>query len=475
MSSEWDRRTALEQRRVQNLQLKQTILQSALAYVPLVRARLATMGKDARLFKGLEELPSLPLFSRRDVFDPRRNPDGPEGILLQGSDEGVKRFSDRSTLRRIAFARLVGGEQDARLAIASATRPIHTHLVNGPGGRVPIGYTRDDLDLLARAGARLAQVVGLDREDRIVNLIPAGPTLSFWGVHYMGHGLGAWMLHVRRDGDGARALLIAGEQRATTLVLACDEAVELLESGAGTDVSLPTVRTLLLVGGSLSASDHDRIAEAMRALGAEAARVAGAYGVAEGRVLWGSCPVPLAHPESFGFHTLPDMDVVEVVDPETGATLADERPGELVVTPLGFRGGGLPRWRSGALVTGGVTRTPCPNCERTVPRVGPAVLPGAWHDLVRVDGRRRWVDLSVVAAAAAERAADWLVRRRDEDGLFVHLTGLSDPTPVIELFQDLDRIGMPPTQIVGATPQEMATLLEDGDQPWRRIQRVQTG
>lgn len=472
MPSEWDRRTPLEQRRVQNQLLKQTILQQALAYVPLVRARLSSMGKDARLFKGLEELPTMPLFSRRDVFDPHRNPEGPDGILLQGSEEGVKRFSDRATLRRVARARLLGGEEDARLAIEAATRPMHVHLVNGPGGRVPIGYTRDDLDLLARAGARLAQVVGITRDDRIVNLVPGSATLPFWGIYYMGHGLGAFTLHLRRDGDAIRPLVVAGDERATALVVPSDEAVDLLEGGAAADVDLGTVRTLLLVGGSLDASAHERIRDAMEAMGAERARVAGAYGVAEGRALWGSCPVPLGHPESFGFHTMPDFDVVEVIDPETAAFLPEERAGELVVTQLGFRGGGVPRWRSGTLVTGGITRVPCPNCERTVPRIGPAVVPGAWHDLVRVDGRRRWIDLTLVASAASERAADWFIERRGDDGLFVHLTGLSDSTPVIELFQDLDRIGMPPTQIVGSTPQEMAARLEGADQPWRRIQRA---
>ncbi|MFP5223964.1 MAG: hypothetical protein ACLGH3_00155 [Actinomycetota bacterium] len=473
MPSEWDRRTPLEQRRIQNLQLKQTVLHGALAYVPLVRARLATMGKDARLFKGLEELPTLPLTSRRDVFDPRRNPEGSDGVLLQGSEEGVKRFSDRATLRKIAFARLIGGETDAHRAIASATRPIHTHLVAGPGGRVPVGYTRDDLDLLARAGARLAQVIGIDREDRIANLVPAGPNLNFWGIHYMGHGLGAWTLHLRRETDPVRPLITAAEQKSTVLFVPSEDAVELLEAAAETDLSLATVRTLVLVGGTLGRQEHARIAEAMITLDAPEARVAGCFGVPEGRVLWGTCPVPLGNADGYGFHTLPDMDVVEVVDPETGALLPEDRAGELVVTPLGFRGGSLPRWRSGALISAGINRLPCPNCQRTVPRIGPAVVPGAWHDLVRVDGRRRWVDLTLIASAAAERAADWLVEHRVGDGLFVHLTGVSDPTPVIELFQDLDRIGMPPTQIVGSAPKDMADRLGNGEAPWRRLQRVE--
>jgi len=45
---------------------------------PDLAEQLAALGIDARVFKGLDELDRLPLTSRRDVFDPRRNPEGVE-------------------------------------------------------------------------------------------------------------------------------------------------------------------------------------------------------------------------------------------------------------------------------------------------------------------------------------------------------------------------------------------------------------
>lgn len=465
----WDRRTPLEQRRVQNLQLKQTILQAALGYVPAVRARLSAIGKDARLFKGTEELPGLPAMSRRDVFDPKRNPEGPDGICLYGSEEGVKRFSDRATLRRIARARLVGGEQDAILAIESATRAIHLHLVPGPGGRVPVAYTRDDLDLFARAGHRLAQVLGITREDRIANLVPGGPTLDHWQIVYLGLGLGARTITA---GEATvRGMRLAAEDRSSVIVAPIDRLAELLEQAAEADLDLTSVRLLVPVGGSLSAEERARIAEAARSLELAGALIAAAYGPAEGRVLWGECPVPIGHRETFGFHTYPDLDLVEILDPETGFSLPDGRAGEVTVTALGFRGGGLPRWRSGDLALGGIVRDPCPNCARTVPRVGPGIKRAAWQRILTVDGVRRWVDLSIVAAAANERASDWLLDALNgaNPGLFVHLAGVADAQPVIELFSDLERIGMEPTQIIASTPQLLAERLADRADPWRRI------
>ena len=231
------------------------------------------------------------------------------------------------------------------------------------------------------------------------------------------------------------------------------------------------MRLLVPVGGSLSASDRQAIAEAARALELGDALIGCAYGPAEGRVLWGECPVPVSHDEGFGFHTYPDLDLIEILDPETGLPLPDGRPGDVTVTSLGFRGGGLPRWRSGDLALGGIVREPCPNCARTVPRVGPGIKRAAWQQVLHVDGVRRWIDLSIVAAVTGDRAADWFLEAPDgaHAGLYIHVAGVGDASPVIELFSDLERIGMEPTQIIASTPQLLAERLSEREQPWRRI------
>src|SRR5213594_1532918 len=176
----------------------------ALAHVPLARARLNGAGVDARTLRGTDDMKTrVPLSMRRDVVDAVRNPDGAWAFVLHGTAEGVKRFSDRSVLFRVARARLLGGEEVQQLQIEAASRSVHVHLAQGPGGPIPVSYTRDDLDLLARAGARLAQVVGVDREDRLLNLVPFGPSLDFWGIFYMAHGVGLTAVHARHEGGHA--------------------------------------------------------------------------------------------------------------------------------------------------------------------------------------------------------------------------------------------------------------------------------
>jgi phenylacetate-coenzyme A ligase PaaK-like adenylate-forming protein len=474
MANPWDQRPLAEQRRQQNILLKQTILQMALMHVPFVRAQFQKIGLDARVFKGLDELQRLPLTMRRDVLDSARNPEGPRALILHGTAEGVKRFSDRSVLRRIAMARLLGGEEVQTLAIEAATRPVHLHWVAGPGGRIPVAYTRDDLDLFARAGARLASLFELARDDRLLNLVPFGPTLDFWGVFYMAHGVGMTALHFRREGQElARALSVFDESAATAVAVPADEAEAFVPAALASKIDLTKLRALIAVGGSLTIAQRTAIGEQLAEAGAPGARVVAAYGVAEGRVLWGECAVPAGVAETFGMHTFPDLEVLEVVSPETGAPVREEEPGEIVVTPLSFRGGGAPRWRSGDLALGGMTSKPCPNCGRLVPRIGPAVVRGAWQHLATLDGARRWIDLRTAGAAAGDRAPDWHVELVESDGsheLYVYVAAGEDPAPIIGLYEELSRLRHPPTQIVVATPGDLAARREANPGPWGRYE-----
>jgi phenylacetate-coenzyme A ligase PaaK-like adenylate-forming protein len=474
VAAPWDFRTPNEQRRIQDSLVNQTLVQMALAHVPFVRTRLVAAGIDARTVRKVQDLSRVPMSLRRDVVDPVLNPEGPRAFMLQGTAEGVKRFSDRSVLWRVAAARLFGGEEVQELAIEAASRSVHVHLAYGPGGPIPVSYTRDDLDLLARAGARMAQLVGIDREDRLLNLVPFGPWLDFWGVFYMAHGVGMTAMHTRPEaGELTRAVLGFEHRLPTAVALPADEAVAFPGAAEEAGLSLSELRVVLAVGRSLTLSEREQLGEALARAGASDCRIAAAYGVAEGRVLWGECAVPAGKTETFGFHTFPDLEVVEVVSPETGERMPLETPGEIVITPLGFRGGGAPRWRSGDLALGGVTTKPCPNCGRTVPRVGPSVRRGAWLRRVHLDGRRSRFDFRDAGALLAGMR-DWQVEVSGAgDGphdLVLYVAPQSEEAaPIISIYESLERWGSRPTQIVLAPPEQIAARRQTAGGTWGRF------
>jgi hypothetical protein len=147
------------------------------------------------------------------------------------------------------------------------------------------------------------------------------------------------------------------------------------------------------------------------------------------------------------------------VSPETGEPLPDETPGEIVVTPLGFRGGSVPRWRSGDLALGGLTTRTCPNCGRDVPRVGPTVRRNAWVRRVNVDGASTRLDMRDTAALLAPRTTDWQIELNMDGGqteFFIYLAPKSDDAgQIIGIYEEHVRWHVPPTQIVLATADQI--------------------
>jgi hypothetical protein len=189
------------------------------------------------------------------------------------------------------------------------------------------------------------------------------------------------------------------------------------------------------------------------------------------RLLWGECRESAGRT---GLHTYPDLELVQLVDPETGEA-STEAAGELVVTQLGFRGTALLRWRTGDLVQG-IEEGTCPSCGRTVPRVTglrPAVLVPA----LDLRGGPRAVDVRGVCAALVGRAdvLDWRVvlarsARDDADEVLVHVVP-ADSADSAEVAVAVARdvraaAGLLPTQVV---------IAEEGDLPeegWRLSPRV---
>ena len=92
------------------------------------------------------------------------------------------------------------------------------------------------------------------------------------------------------------------------------------------------------------------------------------YGFTEAKMAWCECLFPV-DAEPSGYHLYPDLGIVEIVDPETGALKDDGEPGEIVFTSLDARGSCVLRYRTGDIVEGGVTYEPCPHCGRVMPRL----------------------------------------------------------------------------------------------------------
>lgn len=354
---------------------------------------------------------------------------GNPALLLAPSEDDVKRHATRAQLAGIVREVRGGAAEERRIALYRRYKPVHVHRA-GVDGALTIAYTRTDLDRLHLAGARLAEVLGLRAEDRLVSAVPPGPTLPFWGLYHAALGARMTALHPRTEGgDLVRDVVEACRVLPPTVLAApTAELRSLLLALGRAGARLPQLRTMLAVGRPPSPRRRALLADLVEEVGADpsAVRVQAVWAPSAARTLWGECRPPLADPAEagYGLHVSPDLEHLGVRDPVTGEDVDEDAPGELVLTSIGWHGTALVRHATGDWTAGVVTETVCPSCGRSLPRVSPRVLPAAYQPVVRDRNEVvRPVDLRPGAAVLREASLaqagvlDWSLR--GEDGQIV--------------------------------------------------------
>lgn len=449
MATAWDRHSAKSLAALQNESVRRQIQDSIAPFSPLWRRRFAELNRKPSSIKTVTDLAGLPAMGERDV-SPSGDPLGMSALVLQAGEVGFTLHSPGPEVRRAMRLRLT--RRDAYRRVVDADTRATSYVLSGLGFRYPLASTRNDLDVIARAGARLWSVLGLTSNDVLLSAVPHGATTEHVALEYAALGAGAPAMF---PGDDATALAAAARLAPPTVLALPTAAAPQILSGLS---DMNSVRTLLLVG---APTDAERVAAAhglFRAGGPSDTAILAVHAPAGARLLWGECRFSGG---STGLHTYPDLEVVQTVDADSGE--ATRSTGELVLTQLGMRGSAMLRWRTGDVVTA-VTTHACPACGRTVPRLE-ALRRGA---LVVEFESGRVLDLRSMAGVLAGRLdiRDWrlVVARRNRDGVLgavVHFEAIDpdDASTVIGVATDVRHVtGALPTQLVAATRQELTAL-----------------
>jgi hypothetical protein len=368
------------------------------------------------------------------------NPDLP----VLPTEDGFKRHASRAEL--VAASREVGkgGAEGRRAALFRRYKPVHIHEA-GVAHLLAVAYTRSDLDRLHLAGARLMEVLGLGADDSMVSAVPQGPSVRFWGLYHAALAARMTALHPRGAGEAALRPVLRGLAMlpATVLAVPVGEAGDLLEGLSRRGARLDGLRTLLTVGPPPSQPLRVGLAESAARLAGNPVRVQAVWAPETSRTLWGECRPTSADPleATYGLHTYPDLELVEVRDVAT-ATVAEEGvDGELVLTSMGWRGTALVRAATGSWTEGLSVSAPCPSCGRTVPRLAPAAADAAWQPRVRTtEGRfvrpdlRQCYRVLTPDTLSRLRIADWALRGESERLVFA-----VDAPPERDLLWELAR------------------------------------
>ncbi|MCA8962668.1 MAG: phenylacetate--CoA ligase family protein [Planctomycetes bacterium] len=367
-TSHWHSLEPEAQRRLQLAKLRSFLRDQVVPYHPFYRELFANQGIDPAAFGSLADFARVPLSHKGDVAPTDDDPQRPRHFVLQPTPESLRAHLPLGRKLELLWSKWRHGAAHVKQQIGAEYRPVQAFFTTGrtalPTSFFLSGY---DMELLRLVGRRIAEVATVDpAEDRILSVFPYAPHLAFWQVQEVGIGSGTFILQTGGGKVmGTPAILRALSKVRPSIVAGIPGYVyHMFREGAEQGIDLSCVRRVFLGGDRVAPGYRAKLIDLLKESGASDPKVLSVYGFTESRKCWSECPGG----EEFGFHTYPDLDLFEVIDPDTGEVLPDGETGELVYTPLDGRASIVLRYRTGDICEGGITRERCPGCGRTVPR-----------------------------------------------------------------------------------------------------------
>lgn len=235
---------------------------------------------------------------------------------------------------------------------------VRLHSTSGTTGKpVVVGYTRGDVNTWTELTARVATAAGVGRKDLVDMAFGYGMFTGGWGMHYGIERIGATVIPAG-SGNTERHIMMMRDFGTTTLVSTPSYALYIAEVGEGMGVDFKSLPLRLALLGGEPCSDAVR-AEIERRLSIKAADN---YGLSEvmGPGVSSECECRC------GLHLAEDHILWEVLDPASGAPVAEGEVGELVLTTLTKEAFPVLRYRTHDLTS--VTTERC-ECGRTLARM----------------------------------------------------------------------------------------------------------
>src|SRR3954469_8062921 len=200
----WDRRSPSAQATLRDRLVREQVRDVVAPFSPYWKDRLPQMGIKGASITQLRDLDRIPAAGERDVC-PDGNPSQAARLVVQASETGYALHAPGPSLRKALLRRAV--DLDSYRRQVEADSRATTYVFDGLAFRFPIASTRSDLDLVARAGARLWQVLGLTSADVFVSAVPVAATTDHVALQYAAIGGGSPALFPGDDPEEVAATL----------------------------------------------------------------------------------------------------------------------------------------------------------------------------------------------------------------------------------------------------------------------------
>jgi len=324
---------------------------------PYYRNLFKESGINAAEIKGVSDLGRIPFTEKKDMLAPPGEPLYPKQFVIDPPSE------DEEKDKKKGFSLFGKKDSDADTAKYRFTSLYFT--AGRTAKAVPIEYTGYDLENLKEAGARAFDILGLTRDDTLINAFSYAPNAYFWQMFYSTLGIGSTAL---QTGGGRvlgmeKILKAVDNLEAPVLAASPGYARFALQTLGHFGLSAANLERIIIGIDFAPMEVVESIRKLMKSVGTKNNLVQRIYFNSEAKSGMAECE------PGFGYHINPDHLLVEIVDPESGTVLGTGEKGEIVITNLDARGTALLRFRTGDIASGGLVTEPCPNCKRTVPRI----------------------------------------------------------------------------------------------------------
>ena len=360
-----------ELKQLQNKKLHSFITKRLYPFSPYYRKLLDDNKIDPASIRTVEDLRRIPFTSKQDFRDAiQKDPaKGTLAFCLQPDKDTIKKYLPKAEFLKLMLRRLLKGEAGFKALMEKEYKPIFlTSTAGTTSTPMPFLYSDYDMENLKVYGSRMIATIGIKNE-RLVNMFPYAPHLAFWLAVQGGLAANVFVLST----GGGKTMGTEGNIRSILkmkpqfLLGVPSYVYHVLKTARAEKQDFSFLNRVILGASPVPNGFKLKIASLLKEMGASDVQVFGTYGFTEARGAWAECPTEIS--VSSGYHTSPDMEVFEVIDPVTGEVKGEGEDGELVYTGIDARGTCVLRYRTGDLVKGGISYSPCPHCGKTVPRI----------------------------------------------------------------------------------------------------------